>query len=117
MAWAADEFAGADLGDARLNRRLIKLTERFADKPTAGIPGACPDWSETQGVYRFLDQAHNEKRPLGWETILAPHMERTEARMRQHRVVLCLQDSTELDFNGQDIEGLSPLSYEAQRGM
>ena len=117
MTWAADEFAGADLGDARLNRRLIKLTERFADKPTASIPGACPDWSETQGVYRFFDQAHNEKRPLGWETILAPHMERTEARMRQHRVVLCLQDSTELDFNGQDIEGLGPLSYEAQRGM
>src|SRR6218665_1441812 len=37
--------------------------------------------------------------------------------MRQHRVVLCLQDTTELDFNGQSIEGLGPLSYEAQRGM
>jgi hypothetical protein len=32
-------------------------------------------------------------------------------------VVLCLQDTTELDFNAQDIEGLGPLSYEAQRGM
>jgi hypothetical protein len=31
--------------------------------------------------------------------------------------VLCLQDTTQLDFNGQDIEGLGPLSYEAQRGM
>ncbi|MBK6905935.1 MAG: transposase [Rhodocyclaceae bacterium] len=39
MAWAEEEFAGADLGDKRLNRRLIKLTERFADKPTASIPG------------------------------------------------------------------------------
>jgi IS4 transposase len=37
--------------------------------------------------------------------------------MRQHPVVLCLQDTTELDFNGQDIAGLGPLSYEAQRGM
>ncbi|MCW8226338.1 transposase, partial [Verminephrobacter eiseniae] len=52
MTWAAEEFAGAQLGDARLNHRLIKLTERFADKPTASIPGACPDWSETQGAYR-----------------------------------------------------------------
>jgi hypothetical protein len=117
MTWAAEEFAGADLGDQRLNRRLVKLTERFADKPTASIPGACPDWSETQAVYRFFDQANNAKRPLGWETILTPHMERTEARMRQHRVVLCLQDTTELDFNGQGIDGLGPLSYEAQRGM
>jgi len=31
--------------------------------------------------------------------------------------VLCLQDTTELDFNGQDIKGLGSLSYDAQRGM
>ena len=117
MTWAEEEFAGAELGDKRLNLRLVKLTERFADKPTASIPGACADWSETQAVYRFFDQANNAKRPLDWQTILTPHMERTEARMRQHRVVLCLQDTTELDFNGQGIDGLGPLSFEAQRGM
>lgn len=32
-------------------------------------------------------------------------------------VVLCLEDTTELDFNGQETKGLGPLSYEAQRGM
>jgi hypothetical protein len=117
MTWAEEEFAGADLGDKRLNRRLIKLTERFADKPTASIPGACADWSETAGTYRLFDQANNEKRPLGWETILTPHINSTVARMRQHPVVLCLQDTTELDFNGQSINGLGPLSFEAQRGM
>jgi len=42
-AWAAEEFAGAKLGDGPLNRRLIKLSATFADKPTASIPGACPD--------------------------------------------------------------------------
>ena len=68
-------------------------------------------------AYRFFDQANNAKRPLKWETVLAPHIERTAARMRQHRVVPCLQDTTELDFNGRSIEGLGPLSYEAQRGM
>ena len=35
----------------------------------------------------------------------------------RHPVVLCLQDTTELDFNGQDIDGLGSLSYAAQRGM
>ncbi len=117
MGWAEEEFAGADLGDTRLNRRLIKLTERFADKPTASIPGACADWSETAATYRFFNQANNAKRPLEWETVLTPHIERTADRMRQHPVVLCLQDTTELDFNGQGIEGLGPLSFEAQRGM
>ncbi|MBS1191953.1 MAG: transposase [Rhodocyclaceae bacterium] len=37
--------------------------------------------------------------------------------MQQHPVILCLQDTTELDFNGQRIAGLGPLSFEAQRGM
>jgi len=41
----------------------------------------------------------------------------TLIRSQAHPVVLCLQDTTELDFNGQSIEGLGPLSYEAQRGM
>ena len=115
--WAMEEFAGAKLGDSRLNARLIKLATRFADKPTASIPGACSDWAETQAVYRFFDQASDDKRSLGWQDILDPHIAQTEARMRQHPVVLCLQDSTELDFNGQGIDGLGPLSYEAQRGM
>lgn len=115
--WAREEFSGAELGDARLNKRLIKLAARFADKPTASIPGACSDWAETQAFYRFFDQANGDKRGLGWQDILAPHIAQTEARMRQHPVILCLQDTTELDFNGQDITGLGPLSYEAQRGM
>lgn len=115
--WAMEEFAGADLGDKRLNRRLIQLATRFADRPTASIPGACADWAETQAVYRFLDQARDDKRGLDWEDILTPHIAKTEARMRQHAVVLCLQDTTELDFNGQEIAGLGPLCHEPQRGM
>jgi IS4 transposase len=116
-AWAMEEFAGAALGDERLNQRLVKLATRFADKPTASIPGACEDWSETQAAYRFFEQSSDQKRQLGWQDILAPHMACTEARMRQHPVVLCLQDTTELDFNGQETAGLGPLSHEAQRGM
>ena len=112
-----EEFAGAALGDERLNQRLVKLATRFADKPSASIPGACEDWSETQAAYRFFEQTSDQKRQLGWQDILAPHMACTEARMRQHPVVLCLQDTTELDFNGQETAGLGPLSHEAQRGM
>ena len=78
--WAMEEFAGAKLGDSRLNARLIKLATRFADKPTASIPGACSDWAETQAVYRFFDQASDDKRSLGWQDILDPHIAQTEAR-------------------------------------
>jgi len=37
--------------------------------------------------------------------------------MAEHPVVLALQDTTQVDFNGQKIDGLGRLSYEAQRGM
>ena len=110
--WAAEEFAAAELGDNRLNKRLIKLAERFADKPTSSIPGACDGWAETQAAYRFLSHPR-----LDWEAVLSGHVQQAEARMRQHPVVLCVQDTTELDFNGQQMTGLGPLSYEAQRGM
>ncbi|MCP5248451.1 MAG: transposase [Candidatus Accumulibacter sp.] len=115
--WAEDEFGGAELGDGRLRLRLIKLATRFAEQPTASIPGACGDWAETVAAYRFFDQARAGKRGLNWQSILQPHMDCSQGRMAQHPVVLCLQDTTELDFNGQEIEGLGPLSYEAQRGM
>jgi hypothetical protein len=112
-----EEFGDAGLGDKRLNRRLIRLATQFADKPTASIPGACGDWAETQAAYRFFDQSSEHKRGLDWREVLAPHIVQTEARRHQHGVVLCLQDTTELNFNGQSIAGLEPLSYEAQRGM
>ena len=115
--WAKEEFSGAAMGDARLTKRLIKLADRLGDAPSASIPGACNGRSETQAAYRLFDQAREEKRGLSWEDVLAPHMKRTEARMSEHPVVLCLQDTTELDFNGQDIDGLGNLTFDAQRGM
>jgi hypothetical protein len=115
--WAAAEFGGAELGDGPLTHRRIKIASDFTNKPTASITRACSGWAEMQAVYRFFDQSSEKKQALGWEAVLSPHMESAKARMRQHPVVLCLQDTTELDFNGQSIEGLGPLSYEAQLGL
>ena len=100
------------LGDERLNKRAKVLVERLSAKPTASIPMACRGWGETVAAYRFLG---NEE--VDWQAILAPHWARTRERMRAHPVVLCLQDTTELDFNGQGIAGLGRLNYEARRGM
>lgn len=111
-SWAAAEFKDIDLGDQRLNKRAVLLAERLAEKPTASIPNACGGWAETAAAYRFLAQDE-----LDWRDILAPHWQSSAERMRACEVVLCIQDTTELDFNGQAISGLGPLSYEAQRGL
>ncbi|MBC7601522.1 MAG: IS4 family transposase [Ramlibacter sp.] len=110
--WAATEFAQLDLGDARLNKRARTLMERFAADPMASVPKVCKGWGEIIGAYRFFDNDSVE-----WRDILAPHWQQTRERMAAQPVVLCLQDTTELDFNGQGAIGLGSLSYEAQRGM
>lgn len=112
MSWAVEEFETLNLGDARLNRRAVLLAERLAHKPGASIPNACHNWSETVAAYRFFDHSK-----VGWEEVMEAHWQASEQRIAQHPVVLCLQDTTELDYNGQSIEGLGPLSYEAQRGL
>ena len=42
--WSVREFHGVDLGDARLNRRLLALAETFGAQPTAPINQASADW-------------------------------------------------------------------------
>jgi len=112
MGWGDEEFKTIELGDERLNRRAVLLAERLGQKPSASIPGACQSWAETAAAYRFL---RNEE--VSWDKVLAPHWQASQARMARHKVVLCIQDTTELDYNGQAIAGLGPLSYEAQRGL
>ena len=112
MGWAEEEVGAAVLGDARLSRRLVRLVERLAEQPSASIPAACSGAAETKAAYRLLSHE-----AVGWRDILAPHMAASSRRMSSEAVVLCVQDTTELNFNGQAIAGLGPLSYEAQRGM
>ncbi|EXI86506.1 MAG: Transposase for transposon Tn5 [Candidatus Accumulibacter regalis] len=110
--WAEEELKGINLGDGRRDKRAIALLDTLSARPTASIPGACSDWSETMAAYRFFGNDD-----ITWEAILTPHWSCSRTRIAQHKVVLMLQDTTELDFNGQRISGLGPLSYEAQRGL
>jgi hypothetical protein len=112
MSWAVEELKGIDLGDRRRDKRAMALLDTLSSRPTASIPGACSGWSETIAAYRFFDND-----AITWDGLLAPHWSCSKARMACHKVVLMLQDTTELDFNGQSITGLGPLSYEAQRGL
>jgi hypothetical protein len=107
VSWAAEELASVDLGDARLNRRLVRVAEQLGAQPGASIPVACGGWAETQAAYRWL--AHEN---VAWESVLAPHWDCSVARMREQPVVLCVQDSTELNYTAQPgIAGLGQLSY------
>lgn len=118
MGWAEAELGGAQLGDRRLTKRLVKLTDALSAAPTASIPAACRGWAETKAAYRLLDND-----ALDWRDLLAPHWDCSEQRMRAYERVLCLQDTTELDFTGAAFRtqpgtaGPGRLNLEARRGL
>src|SRR5512144_3422332 len=106
-------MGGLELGDGRRTRRLIRLVEDLSAHPLESIPVASGGWAETKAAYRLLDNP-----ALEWRALLEVHTQRTRERMVGQPVVLCIQDSTELDFSTQPgIAGLGRLSYEAQHGM
>jgi hypothetical protein len=97
-SWASNEFGAAELGDRRLTRRLVSIAQAKGTTPGAsfletvkGQPAALA------GYYRFLDRP--DETPLDMDSILAPHRERTLRRMQPLPEVLCIHDTTELNFS------------------
>jgi hypothetical protein len=103
--WIEAELGGAMMGDARLTARLLAITGSFYEKPSANIPQASGSAMAAKAAYRFLD---NEK--VQWQAILAPHYAASEARIREHPVVLVAQDTTTLNYSAHpNTTGLGPI--------
>jgi len=101
MNWVETEFKAVDLGDARLNRRVIKIVETLGLAPGRTIPQAFQSWSSIKACYNFFsNDLISEKK------IINPHVEQTIERMKEYPVVLLPNDTSELDYNSKDaIEG------------
>ncbi len=90
----AAELQGINLGDKRLNRRGIHISETLAADPQASVNAACDGWSDTMGAYRFFQNPS-----VTAAKIMQPHIDATKRRIGEHPVVLMLQDTTELDYS------------------
>ena len=60
--WAASEFKNLNLGDKRLNQRLINVCEKFSEMPESPINQTCDNWAETKAAYRFFKNKKNQRR-------------------------------------------------------
>ncbi|MFL9910746.1 IS4 family transposase [Paraburkholderia sp. RL17-337-BIB-A] len=90
--WASDEFASANLGDARLSSRLVALARQLSASPHTSLPQALSP-AELKAAYRFFD---NDQ--VDTDGVLAPHIAQTLDRMEQIPVVLAIQDTTEFNL-------------------
>ena len=107
--WAQHEFGGADLGDLRLNVRLVQCARALGAHPGRAFCGAAKgDVAALKGYYRLIDGADND--PVTMQAMLAPHRQRTLQRMMAQPLVLCIQDGTDLNYtNLAQCEGLGWL--------
>ena len=96
-SWAANEFGGAPVGDARLSARLVQSAHHMALSPMRAITGATNGArAVVKGHYRLIDQPADSEVTV--ENILAPHRERTVQRMQSESTVLCVLDGTSVNF-------------------
>jgi hypothetical protein len=113
MSWVEDELAGLDLGDVRRFKRLDRVMTAMSHDSEGSLPKISNGWAETKATYRLLSN-----KALDWRKVLDAHAHSARQRCVGQPVVLCVQDTTELDFSSKPgIAGLGRLSYEAQHGM
>lgn len=112
--WVVEEMKTADFGDKRLDCRLSRILTQLGEHPTASIPAACGGNAEMSAAYRFFD---NDKATV--DTVLQSHMESTRVRMAAQKVVLLVQDTTEIDLTRprEQVVGAGPMDGSKRRGV
>jgi len=97
--WANNEFGGANLGDQRLNERLVDIARLQGSMPGRAFCGVAKgDVAAVKGYYRLIDKPDDSQVTMA--AILAPHRQRTVQRMQAQSTVLCIQDGTDLNYSG-----------------
>lgn len=113
--WWAEELAGLDLGDQRLERRAAALLAARAQGPNATFYGSFADRHQSKRAYALI--AHPDPQ-ITLARLLAPHTEATMARMATAPVVLLPQDTTSLNYSGlRQTTGLGYINHEGSRGF
>lgn len=106
IASVGQEFANADFGDRRLNKRCGKVVKDTLAHPECSIPTAGGTPSQASAVYRFLGNDSVTE-----ELLAQAHHEQTRLRCQDVGTVLLISDSTTNGY-GKDTKrkGLGPTT-------
>lgn len=108
--WAEEEFGRVQLGHRRLAKRLLVIARDFYARPQGQIPQACQSRARTKAAYRFFQHPETTM-----DALLEPHIEATQQRIRQEKIVLAVQDTTTLNYSSHPLtEGLGPIGGSAE---
>jgi hypothetical protein len=94
-------------------KRLTKLATAMAKAPSQSLPQQCGSWGDLKAAYRLLN--HPKLRP---EQITAVHREYTRGQAEKLGIVLCVQDTTDLDYTHRSaVRGLGKIGDGGGRGF
>ena len=103
--WAEREYARSAHPDPRIRDRIAMMGEAWENEAGRSLPEMFPGEAERKAAYRLLSNPE-----VGMDDILEPHLEATAERGRREPVVLAIQDTTTLNYNGLgSAEGLADL--------
>ena len=104
---AAEEFAGAQLGDERRTKRLIKVATAVERDPGISFPKAMRSEAELEAFYRFINNDG-----FSATQILEPHREAMWERAKEVGDVLVIHDTTHVELPPEIIHlrGLVPTN-------
>ena len=111
--WVQEEMKYLELGEKRLEKRLLKIISDFSQNPTASIPEFCGDWAATKAAYGFFKNPTRQT-----EQIVLAQSRATCDRIKGLARILILQDTTSFDFSHHpETEGLGPLENVVCQGF
>jgi hypothetical protein len=72
------------------------MTAAMTARPHQSLPKQCPGWADLKAAYRLLSNPAVDPQALQ-----QPHRQHVRERCAQLPVVLCVQDTSDLDFTGR----------------
>jgi len=115
LAWAQETFGGAQLGDPRRSRRLVRVAAQVAADPQGSLPRQMGgDWATLKAAYRLV-----RADGVTHEAISRPVWQQTRQQVEQEPgVVLLVHDDTQVDYGYRPaISGLGPIGNGTHRGF
>lgn len=99
--------------DARLDKRYARIINQLESNVGSSVPQASGTYHQAKAIYRFWDNKR-----VTTEAILSDAISTTRSKCLQSEVVLCIQDTTDIDFsNLKQTKGLGYLGTEYMLGI
>ena len=93
--WAGREYARSTHPDGRVRDRIERMGRAWLERPGAAIPAIFPAKPDRKAAYRLLSSWK-----VSMEHILEPHQATMVERCQLEELVLAIQDTTTLNYDG-----------------